>query len=127
MIHRAALLVDRGVLKTKLNDVDGALDDYNAAIALNPDIGDAYVSRAGAYIALKRYDAAAADVAKGMQLGAANMAAAYFSRAVIEDDRGDYQAAYRDYKRALELKPDYWAASRELARFKITRRTASAN
>jgi tetratricopeptide (TPR) repeat protein len=126
MIHRGALLVDRGIVRTALGDVRGAITDYDSAIAVSPEMGDAYVNRAGAYIALKRYDEAKADLAQGMQVGAANMAVAYFDRAVIADDQGDVQAAYGDYNRALTLKPDYAAARRELTRFKRVRRTADA-
>ncbi len=127
MTHRAELLVDRGIVKARQGDVNGAIGDYNQAIAENPQLGDAYVNRGAAYIIQKRYGDAWSDVTRGIELGASNMAAALFSRAAIEDDRGDYQAAYRDYKQALVLKPDYTAASRELARFKVTRRTADAN
>src|SRR5258708_27420679 len=42
----------------------------------------------------------------------------YYSRAVIEEETGDMKAAYRDYKTALAIKPDFLPASRELARFK---------
>ena len=107
MTYRGAVLVDRGVIKVKLNDVNGALADYNAALVINPEMGDAYVSRSGAYIALKRNDEALADTARGIQLGAANLAVAYFNRGIVEDDQGNYQAAYRDYKQAVALKPDY--------------------
>ena len=124
MNHRAALLMDRGVVRVRLGDNAGALADYNAAIALNPQLGDAYVSRAGVLIAMKRYDEARSDVAQGMALGASNMHAAFFSRAVIEEESGDVRAAYRDYKQALAIKPDYWAAQRELARFKVVTRAA---
>ena len=78
MDHRAALLVDRGIVKSRLGDTDGALGDFNAAIALDPKLGDAYVNRGVAYITLKRYGDAMADVTEGMQLGAGNMAAAFF-------------------------------------------------
>jgi hypothetical protein len=43
---------------------------------------------------------------------------------VIEEEAGDVRAAYRDYKQALALKPDYWAAQRELSRFKVVTRSA---
>jgi tetratricopeptide (TPR) repeat protein len=124
MNQRGAVLVDRGIIKAKLNDVNGALADYRTAIALNAG-GDAFVNRAIVYISLKRYDDARADLARGMQLGGENMAVAYYSRGAIEDDTGDYQAAYRDYKQALTVNPNYEPAKRELARFKVTRRTAA--
>ena len=124
MTHRAALLSNRGVIKARLANNAGALEDYNAAIAIDPSLGDAYVSRAGVLIAMKRFDEARADVASGMALGASNMHAAYFSRAVIAEETGDVRAAYRDYKQALAIKPDFAAASRELARFKIVQRAA---
>ena len=55
-----------------------------------------------------------------------NLHAAYYSRAVIEEETGDVKAAYRDYKTALAIKPDFAPASRELARFKVVRRSARA-
>jgi len=58
-------------------------------------------------------------VERALQLGAVNIPVAYYNRGVIEDETGDYQAAYRDYKQALALKPDYAAAARELLRFKV--------
>lgn len=124
MTHRAALLMDRGVVKVRLGDNKGALTDYDTAIALDPHLGDAYVSRAGVLVAMKRYDEAKADIAQGMALGASNMHAAYYSRGVIAEETGDVQAAYQDYKQALALKPDYVAAARELARFKVVQRAA---
>jgi tetratricopeptide (TPR) repeat protein len=124
MNHRGALLLNRGIVKFGLNDSQGALADFNAALAQNPQLGDAYVNRAALLISFKRYNEARADIDQAMQLGAANMPVAYYNRGVIEDETGDYQAAYRDYKQALALKPDYAAASRELARFKVNPRTA---
>ena len=40
--HRAALLMDRGVVKARLANNAGALEDYNAAIATDANLGDAY-------------------------------------------------------------------------------------
>ncbi len=119
MVHRAELLIDRGVVQVKLGDSEAALADYSGAIALDDTLGDAYVSRAGVLIAQHRYHEARADIARAMALGASNLHAAYYSRGVIEEETGNVQAAYRDYRRALAIKPDFAAASRELARFKV--------
>jgi tetratricopeptide (TPR) repeat protein len=118
MIHVAELMVDRGVIQTRLGDNAAALRDYNGAIALNSQLGDAYISRAGVLVAMKRYDEARADIAAGLALNASNLHAAYYSRAVIEEESGDVKAAYRDYNQALAIKPDFAPASRELSRFR---------
>jgi len=102
------------------------LQDYNGAIALDQSLGDAYVSRAGVLVAMKRYDEARSDISEGLALNATNLHAAYYTRAVIEEENGDVQAAYRDYKAALAIKPDSAPASRELSRFKVVRRSARA-
>jgi tetratricopeptide (TPR) repeat protein len=126
MNHRAALLLDRGVIQVRLGNNAAALQDYSGAIALDSNLGDAYVSRAGLLVALKRYDEARADIAEGLALNATNLHVAYYSRGVIEEEAGDVKAAYRDYKAALAIKPDFAPAIRELARFKIVDRSARA-
>ena len=125
MNRRAALLVDRGILKFAQKDVQGALADFNAGVAQDAKLSDAYVNRAALLVSLKRYDDARSDLAKATQLGTPNMHVVYYTRAVIEDDAHQYAAAYRDYKQALALKPGYTAAARELVRFKVTPLTAS--
>ncbi len=119
MNHRAALLLDRGVIQVRLGDNDAALRDYGSAIALDGTLGDAYINRAGVLVELKRYDEARTDIAQGIKLGAGNLHAAYYNLAVIEEETGDAASAYRDYKQALAIKPDFAPAIRELSRFKV--------
>ena len=126
MTHRAALLLDRGVIEVKLGNNEAALKDYDGAIALDKKLGDAYVSRAGLLVEMKRYDQARTDIAQGIALGASNLHVAYYSRAVIEEESGDVKAAYRDYKQALAIKPDFAPAIRELSRFRVVNRSARA-
>jgi tetratricopeptide (TPR) repeat protein len=120
MLHRGALLINRGIIKFAMENTQGALNDFNAGLIANPQLGDGYINRAALLISLGRYPQARSDVEQALQLGAANIPVAYYNRGVIEDETGDYQAAYRDYKQALALKPDYAAAARELLRFKPT-------
>jgi len=118
MIHRAALLLDRGVIEVRMGNNVDALKDYSSAIALDPKLGDAYVSRAGILVDLKRYDEARADIAQGMALGASNLHVAYYTSGLIAEETGDLKSAFQDYQQSLALKPDFTPASRELARFK---------
>jgi len=126
MTHRAALMLDRGVIEVRLGDTSAALKDYSGAITLDGTLGDAYISRAGLMVEMKRYDEARADIAQGIALGAGNLHVAYYSRAVIEEEGGDVKSAYRDYKQALAIRPDFAPAIRELSRFKVVNRSARA-
>ena len=79
-----------------------------------------------ALITLHRNGEARPDVDKAIALGAQdNMHVAYYSRAEIEDDAGNYQAAYDDYRQALAIKPDYTPAAVELQRFRRLRSAAN--
>ena len=73
-------------------------------------------------VAEKRPQEAMAAISKGIALGATNLQVAYYSRGEIEDDSGHYAQAYRDYKQALMIKPDYAPAQRQLERFKVVPR-----
>ena len=119
MVRRAALLMDRGVIQAKLGDTKAALRDYNAAIAINPGLGEAFVGRAGLLTEMKRYREARADISTAIVLGAGNLFAALYIRGVIAEESGDIRSAYQDYKQALALNPAYLPAQRELARFKV--------
>jgi tetratricopeptide (TPR) repeat protein len=120
MLHRGELLIDRGIIKFAMDDTQGALADFNTGLIVNPRMGDGYINRAALLISLGGYQQARADIEQALQVGAVNIPVAYYNRGVIEDVSGDYKAAYRDYKQALALKPDYTAAARELMRFKVT-------
>ena len=121
---RAATFVNRGVLYLGLHQNDQALADINAGIALQPDLGDAYVDRGAAAMALGRYDDAFADLNKGIALGPHRPHIAYYDRAIIFEHNGDIRSAYDDYKKALELAPDFPLAAAELKRFRVVHRQA---
>lgn len=118
-IYRAQTFVNRGIIRYDLGDNNGALRDFGVALNSNPNLGDAYLNRALVLISEKHPAEALAAINQGIALGASNLQIAYYSRGEIEDDAGQYDAAYRDYKQALAVKPDYAPAERQLARFKV--------
>lgn len=122
---RASTYVNRGILRARVNDTDGALNDYNTALRLKPELGEGYVDRGANFITLKRYQEALADIDKGIQLGANRPQIAYYDRAVVHEFLGDIRGAYEDYKKAVELQPDFTLAIEQLSRFKVIRKPAN--
>jgi tetratricopeptide (TPR) repeat protein len=117
--YRAQTFVNRGIIRYDMGDGHGALSDFDIALTDNPSLGDAYLNRALVLVSEKRPSDALAAINQGIALGATNLQLAYYSRAEIEDDAGQYDAAYRDYKQALAIRPDFAPAQRQLARFKV--------
>ena len=120
---RAATFVNRGILRGRKNESEGALADYNQGIALNPGLGEAYVDRGAVMLVLKRYDDALADFDKGITLGANRPEIAYYDRAIVDEALGNIRAAYQDYKKAAEIQPDFTLATEQLARFRVVRKS----
>jgi len=123
---RAATLINRGVLELNIAKINAAQDDFNAGIALDPNLAEGYVDRGATLIAQKRYVEAIKDINKGLALGAKQPHIAYFDRAIADEGLGNLQAAYDDYRQALALAPNFTLASDELKRFKVIEKPSGA-
>ena len=119
---RAGTLVNRGVLKLRRGTYPEATRDFDQAVKLKPDMGEAYVNRGAAAIGQRRYAESLPDINKGLELGVQEPAKAYYNRALAYEGMEDAKSAYFDYQKALEMQPE-WAAPREqLTRFSVSHR-----
>lgn len=121
----AATKVNRGILQMHQRHYDVALADYDDAIALKPELGEAHVNKA---IAMLRIDQSQADAAvrsltRGIELGTEEPEVAHYMRAVAYEILGDAKSAYLDYKQAAELKPDWQDPQLALRRFNVVKKT----
>lgn len=119
---RAGTLVNRGVLRMRRLNWAGATSDFDAAVRVRPDMGEAYVNRGAVLIGEHHYAESLTDLNKGLQLGVEEPAKVYFNRALAYEGMDDEKSAYFDYQKALELSPDWAAPKAELARFHVERR-----
>lgn len=119
---RAGTYVNRGVLKLRRKEFASAQFDFNRAIETKPDMGEAYVNRGAAAVGARRYADGLADLNKALELGVEEPEKAYYNRALAFEGLDDLKAAYFDYKKAVELKPDWAMPQKELARFTVERR-----
>jgi len=95
-------------------------------LGMDGNHGEGYVDRGATYIALQRYPEAMADIDRGIALGANKLQIAYYDRAIVHEAIGDVRAAYLDYKKAVELAPDFALASEQLRRFKVIRKESAS-
>lgn len=119
---RAGTLVNRGILKLRRKGFAAAKADFDRAVSTKPDLGEAYVNRAAAFLGDKQWDAARIDATKAIELGIDEPEKAYYNRALAYEGLDNMKAAYLDYQKAVELKPDWDMPKNELARFSIQRR-----
>jgi lipoprotein NlpI len=60
---------NRGIVKFKTHDINGALDDFNKSIELQSDYADAYLNRGLIKLVLGKNESACNDLNKASTLG----------------------------------------------------------
>ena len=100
---------NRGVAYDELGQNQLAIEDYNEAIRLKPDLAGTYNNRGVVYNKLGQYQLAIEDYNKAIRLKP-DYAKTYNNRGFVYNKLGQYQQAIEDYDEAIRLKPDYAGA-----------------
>jgi tetratricopeptide (TPR) repeat protein len=116
---RAGTFVNRGIIKLRRHEYEGAIRDFNFGIMAFPDLGEAYVNRGAADIGAKRFPEALTDLNKALELGVMEPQKAYYDRGLAHENLDDPVAAQLDFQKALELAPDWTLVKTRLARYGI--------
>lgn len=119
--HLVATHVNRGILRLRRGDVEGALSDFDAATRLSPDEPEAYLNRASIFLRLSRTGDAISQFDAALAKNTRRPALAYYGRGVAHEVTGNLRAAYRDYSRAAELAPEWADPRNDLSRFRVVR------
>jgi len=82
-----------------------AIEDYNKAIELNPNIAQGYNNRGNAYGKLKEHEEAIEDYNKALEFNP-EYAAAYYNRGTAYGKLKQHEKAIEDYNKAIELNPN---------------------
>jgi tetratricopeptide (TPR) repeat protein len=99
----AMVYVNRGNDHNKLGQHQRAIEDFNEAIRLKPDLATAYYNRGRTYSNLGQKQRAIDDFNETIRLKP-NDAKVYYSRGIAYDKLGQLQRAIEDYNKAIHLK-----------------------
>jgi tetratricopeptide (TPR) repeat protein len=119
----AGTYVNRGVIQMERTQYKGAEHDFDQALALIPNLGEALVNQGGAQIAQKRYAEGVAQITRGLAFAPEEPEKAYYNRALGYEALDDLKSAYFDYLKASQIKPDWAAPKAELVRFTVSPKT----
>ena len=92
-----------GSIKLHSNDMQGALDSYNAALSFAQTY-NGYVIRAALKMTLKDYEGALTDLDKALQIDSTH-SEIFNNRGICFYEKGDYINALRNYNRTLQMNP----------------------
>ena len=95
-----------GLVYTKSQQFDKAIDAYNIAIKQKSDFAIAYYNRGITYRLMGNEKKAIKDLDKAVSL-TTNNPNIYFSRALVKKEMGDLEGAVADYSQAISLKKNY--------------------
>jgi tetratricopeptide (TPR) repeat protein len=116
---KAATYVNRGIIRSSSGDLKGAINDYNKALQINPNMAEAFANRGTVFIRQANYTKALTELDRALSLELEQPAAVYYNRGIVHERIGDLASAYKDYLKATELKPKWQQPKTELIRFSV--------
>ncbi|MBG0832775.1 tetratricopeptide repeat protein [Planomonospora sp. ID67723] len=105
-VHRMVLRANRGRLLAELGRTKEALEEYTAAIAIDPFFADHYLDRGNLLLSVGQAEEALADYEAAIRVSPP-LPEAYYNRAELHLSLGELEAGRVDLDRVLELDPDF--------------------
>jgi tetratricopeptide (TPR) repeat protein len=102
----AKLHTSRGVERKRIGDLDGAIADYSAAIALDPKDVFAYNNRGNSWRDKGNLSRAIEDYSAALRIDP-GYTAAYVNRGLVYEKMKNLDAARADYREAIKRPPKY--------------------
>lgn len=113
---KAATYVNRGILYTNLEMFDQALSDYEQARKISPNRVEVYVNLANIFFLKRVFDKAIVEYTKALELDVQKKHVIFYNRGLAYEYIDDYINAEADYRRSIELAPDWYLPNEKLER-----------
>lgn len=123
---RAATLVNRGIIHMQARDLESAVADYRAAIAVDQELAEAHVNLGIALLHRGGQDQAAIEtLTRALEMKPSRPEVALYSRAVAHEMVGNVREAFEDYSAAAAAAPDWKEPAEQLKRFSVERKATA--
>jgi tetratricopeptide (TPR) repeat protein len=123
---RSATLVNRGIIHMQGRDIESAVADYRAAIAIDPDLAEAHVNLGIALLHRGGQDQAAIEtLTRALEMKPTRPEVALYTRAVAHEMVGNVREAFEDYSAAAAAAPDWKEPAEQLKRFSVERKATA--
>ncbi len=104
---KVATFINRGVIYVAMEKYPAAVKDYEKARRIAPNTGELYVNRGNLLFISGVYDQAVQEYSKALELEISKGQIAYFNRGMAYEKLGEINKAEADYRKAMELAPDW--------------------
>lgn len=111
-----ATLVNRGIIRVAMEQYQLAAKDYNRAIALQDDVGEAFLNRGNLWFLAKEFKQAEQDYNVAIEEQVQQMHVAHLNRGMVREQQGNLQGAKQDYLDALTFVENWEQALQRLDR-----------
>ena len=115
----AATYVNRGIIRAARGDLDGAIHDYDAALKMKPDLGEALANKGAAYLRANNFKEAVSQLNMALDYTLEKPSHVYYNRAIAYESLGENELAYKDFQQAAKLEPEWSWPQRELQRYEV--------
>ncbi len=122
---RAATYVNQGILLMRSEAYKDALSSYDKALKIKPQLVEAHINRGACLLLLDRTEDAIATLTVAIQTESGLLPEALYNRALAYERLGQSKSAYRDFKKALELRPDWGPATRALTNYTVIKKSTN--
>lgn len=113
---RKKTLVNRGVIRNRAGALAEAKADFNAALAIDEALGEAYLNRGNSHYLERQFNAALADYQRALEAGVNKPWAAWYNIGLVYQAQNKQDEARAAFEKALELNPDFSQAKQKLER-----------
>ena len=111
---RMKTFINRGIIHNRKHEIQAAIEDFNWALAIDDEVGEAYLNRGNSWYFAGRLDDALADYEKALALDVNRPWAAWYNIGLVYEAQGKKDEARGAYEKALELNPDFALAKNKL-------------
>lgn len=113
---RVATLINRGIIYVAMERYDEAIKDYDRAFRLDPDVAELHVNRGNMFYMGQAYEKAIEEYTSAINMEFTKEHVALYNRGLAYEKIGELEKAEADYRRAIELVPEWGRAQDKLER-----------